>query len=191
MQRLSTVLWILLTTSSVHAQPADHQPQQVLPSKPEPRPAQELQLQQEPPREAPPVGVNSGPSLVMPQPAEAPASETRKLVAISLLSSGAGALGLGLIVGAGARSTYGEVKTLCGADLMCDTPTTFERGQHLVGIARLQAAISTVSIAAGSAAVVTGLVVWLTAPAERHRELTHVVPVVSTKDVALTVTGRF
>ena len=127
----------------------------------------------------------------MPQPAEAPASETRKLVAISLLSSGAGALGLGLIVGAGARSTYGEVKTLCGADLMCDTPTTFERGQHLVGIARLQAAISTVSIAAGSAAVVTGLVVWLTAPAERHRELTHVVPVVSTKDVAITVTGRF
>ena len=101
------------------------------------------------------------------------------------------AVGIGLIVGAGARSTYGEVKALCGADLVCDTGPTFARGQQLVSDARWQAKISTVTVVAGGAAVLTGLVVWLTAPRERPTEATRVVPIVTTKDVALAITGRF
>jgi hypothetical protein len=194
MQRLSTVLWILLITSRVHAQPNDHQARQAPPAQQEPRPIQQPVFPQEPSREAPQIGLvetNAVPNPVTSQLPDAPVSQTRKLASIGFLASGGAALGVGIIVGMGARSTYGEVKTLCGADLVCDTPSTFERGQHLVRIARLQAGISTVTIAAGGAAVLSGLVVWLTAPTERRTETTRVVPIVSAKDVALAVTGRF
>jgi hypothetical protein len=191
MQRLSTVLWIGLTTSPAHAQPSENQPQQKPPSQQEPRPTQEPLSQQDPLHEAPLVRVNAIPSLVTPQLPDTPVSRPRKLVGVGLVAGGAVAIGVGIIVGMGARLTYDQAKTLCGAGLVCDTPATYERGQHLVGNARLQAAISTVAIATGGAAVVTGLVVWLTAPTERRTETTRVVPIVSTKDVTLAITGRF
>ena len=191
MQRRSIGLWILVLSSRVHAQPRDHFPPQVASTRQEPRPEPELLSPQGPPSDAPLAGKDAGRESMMPIVPDTPVSRPRKLVAAGLAAGGATAIGIGLIVGAGARSTYGEVKALCGSDLVCDTPATFQQGHHLVGNARLEAAISTVAIAAGGAAIATGLVVWLTAPRERPAESTRIVPIVSAKDVALAVTGRF
>jgi len=110
---------------------------------------------------------------------------------VGLAAGGVAAIGVGIIVGFQARSTYDDVKALCGTGLVCNTPASFERGHRLVGDARSQAAISTMAVAAGGTLILTGLAVWLIAPEHGHAEATRVAPLVSAKDVALAVTGRF
>lgn len=179
MQRLSTISWILLGTSQVHAQSSDKHPPHE-------------QLAQQASHGAPVPGSNAVLSPMTPQPPDTPRSPRRKLVGAGLVAGGVVmGIGVGTIVGLGARSTYDEARMLCGADLKCGTPATFERGQHLVSSARMQAAVSTVAVAAGGAAVVTGLIVWLTAPKKRQTETMRIVPIVTAKDVALAITGGF
>jgi len=79
--------------------------------------------------------------------------------------------GSGLAVGAGgvvfgvlASSKWSKAKDLCGDDLRCDTQGDLERGNGLVSDARTYGNVSTVLVGVGAAAVVTGVVLWLTAP---------------------------
>jgi len=175
-------------------------PARPLPPRAEPPRAEPQPPRAEPPRIEPPGAVP--PRTEQPAPpepperavhplTEAPASRTRKRVGIGIAAAGGVAIGAGLVFGVKARSTNSEVRTLCGADLACDAPD-FDRGHHLVEDARSQALTATVLVAAGTAAVVTGAIVWLTAPAERPGPVARLVPILDRGDkVGLAITGRF
>jgi hypothetical protein len=143
----------------------------------------------EPPR-APPRApaekrVVAAPAVAVPAP-----SRTRTYVALGVATAGAAALGVGLVFGAKARSTYGDAETLCGADLVCD-PADYDKGRRLVRDARSTATVSTVLVAAGSAAVVTAAVLWLTAPRSRERTAARIVPVVGDRGAGIAAVGSF
>lgn len=116
---------------------------------------------------------------------------TRKLAGIAVAAGGGVALGVGVVFGAKARATYRDVRALCGADLVCDTRSDFDRGHQLVEDARSQATTATLLIAAGGVAVAAGAVIWLTAPAERRPEAARIAPIVNGRDVGLAVVGGF
>jgi hypothetical protein len=118
-------------------------------------------------------------------------SPTRRYVALGIGAGGVVASGVGLVFGAKARSTYGDAQALCGASLRC-SPTDYDRGNHLIGDARSSAAISTVLVVAGGAAIAAGVVLWLTAPALPHEVATvRIVPVADDRSAGLAVIGGF
>jgi tetratricopeptide (TPR) repeat protein len=117
-------------------------------------------------------------------------SPTRKRVALGLGAGGVVAVGVGLLFGQKARSTYSDAKTLCGERLACD-PADYERGKQLIGDARSSAMISTVLVATGGAAIVAGSIVLLTIPRARERVTARIVPVVHDRGAGLAVAGRF
>lgn len=140
----------------------------------------------EPPR--PPARAQVDPRVAT-QAAPAP-SQTRRYVALGVGGAGAAALGVGLVFGARARSTYRDAETLCGADLVCD-PESYDKGKRLVRDANSQATISTVLVAAGGAAIVTAAVLWITAPRPRERTVARVLPVAHDRGAGLVVAGSF
>ena len=154
--------------------------------------AETVAIPQLSPRPEPPAASSARP--VAPAPAvrlAAPGSSRWRYAGMAITAGGALALGAGLVVGAKARSTYGDVKTLCGADLVCDSQPDYDRGHALVGEARSQATISTVLVAAGGAAIAAGVIVWLAAPGPRRTETARVVPVLDPHGIGLGVVGRF
>jgi hypothetical protein len=116
-------------------------------------------------------------------------SRTRTYVAIGAGAAGVAALGVGLVFGARARSTYGDAEALCGADLVCD-PASYEKGDQIVRDARSTATVSTVFVAAGGAAIVGATVLWLTTPRARERAA-RLVPVSHDRGAGIAVAGRF
>jgi hypothetical protein len=117
-------------------------------------------------------------------------ARTRKLIGIGVAGGGALLTGVGLFLGARASSTYDDAKALCGAELICENDTDFEKGKDLIDRARTQATVSTVLVVSGIAAAAAGVVVWFTAP-KRERAETAVVPVVTDRDLGVAVMGRF
>lgn len=124
-------------------------------------------------------------------PAPAARSRTRTFAAIGLVAGGGAVLGAGLAFGLKARSTHDEAATLCGTDLICDTDMAATRGHELVRDARSDATVSTVLVAAGGAAIATGVIVWLTAPRPRDTHAVRIVPTAARGDVGLTLAGSF
>jgi len=139
-----------------------------------------------PPIQAPP---HREQRLAASQSVPAP-SRTRKFVALGVGAAGVAALGVGLVFGAKARSTYRDAEALCGADLVCD-PADYDKGKRLVRDANSQATISTVLVAASGAAIVTAAVLWLTAPRPRERTVARIAPVIDGHGGGLAVVGRF
>jgi tetratricopeptide (TPR) repeat protein len=126
------------------------------------------------------------------QPAEpaAPPSRTRTYVALGAGAAGVAAVGIGLVFGAKARSTYKDAEALCGTNLAC-SPADYPRDQQLVHDARSSATISTVLVIAGGAAIAAGTVVFLTAPRAPERATAQIVPVVHAHGGGLAFTGGF
>ena len=75
-------------------------------------------------------------------------------------------------------------KVLCSTD-------AYPRGQQLIRDTRSDATISTVLVAAGGAAVVTGAVVFFTGRRPRERATAQIIPVIDDRATGLAVTGRF
>ena len=119
-------------------------------------------------------------------------SQTRMLLGLGIAAAGGVAVGVGLAFGAKARSTDADVTALCGSDHLCDSTPDYERGHQLASDAKSQATTATVLIAAGGAAAVAGVIVWLTAPREHAPRTARIVPVIGgASDVGLAVVGGF
>jgi tetratricopeptide (TPR) repeat protein len=117
-------------------------------------------------------------------------SPTRKDVAAVVGAIGVASIGFGLVFGAKASSSYDDAKALCGSNLACTTEN-YSRGQQLIRDTRSEATISMVLVAAGVAAVVTGVVVFLTEQRPRERATAQLVPMIYDRGSGLAVTGRF
>jgi serine/threonine-protein kinase len=117
-------------------------------------------------------------------------SSTRKYVAVAVGAMGMASIGVGIWFGAKASSSYDDAKALCGSNLACSTEN-YARGQQLIRDTRSEATISTVMAAAGVAAVVTGIVVFLTGRRPRERATAQLVPMIHVRDSGLAVAGRF
>lgn len=123
------------------------------------------------------------------EPAALP-SRTRKYVAIGVGAAGVAAVGIGLVFGAKAKSTYKDAEALCGVDLAC-SPADYPRDRQLVQDARSSATTSTVLVIAGGAAIAAGAVVFLTAPRAPERATARIVPVVHDRGAGVAITGGF
>jgi hypothetical protein len=123
-------------------------------------------------------------------PPERVISPTRKYVAIAVSAVGVASIGVGLLFGGKANSAYHDAQALCGANLVCSTGN-YARGQQLIRDTRSDAAISTVLVAAGGAAIVTGAVVLLTGRRPRERATAQIISVTYDRGSGLAVMGRF
>jgi tetratricopeptide (TPR) repeat protein len=119
-----------------------------------------------------------------------PMSPARKYTAIGLGGAGVAAIGVGLLFGAKASSSFKEAKALCSTSLVCD-PDNYDQGRQLTRDARVSATISTVLVAAGGAAIVAGAIVVLTRPRAQERATARIVPVTHDRGAGLAIMGRF
>jgi tetratricopeptide (TPR) repeat protein len=128
--------------------------------------------------------------LVTTEPA-APASRTRKYVALGLGAAGVAAVGVSLVFGAKANSSFSDAKSLCGASLACSDAGAYSRDKQLVSNARSSATTSTVLMIGGGAAIAAGVVVLLIAPRTPERATARIVPVTHDGGAGLALTGTF
>lgn len=121
----------------------------------------------------------------------APASPTRKYVALGLGAAGVVAVGVSLVFGAKANSSFSDAKNLCGANLACSDAAAFSRDKQLVHDARSSATASTVLMIGGGAAIAAGVVVLLTAPRTPEHATARLVPVTHDGGAGLALAGTF
>lgn len=116
-------------------------------------------------------------------------SSMRKYITIGAGATGLAAVGIGLLFGAKASSTYNDAKALC-VSLACD-PADYDKGKQLSRDARSDATAATVLVAVGGASIVAGAIVFLTTPRERERATARIVPVIHDRGTGLAIIGRF
>jgi len=118
-------------------------------------------------------------------PPPPPASHRRTYAAVIVT---AGTLGIATSVGFGlsARSKYNQARNRCGSSEACPDMATLDQANDDVRVAQRRGNIATIVGAASGAALVGGVVLWLTAP--------HGVAVsgsASASSAGVTVSGRF
>jgi tetratricopeptide (TPR) repeat protein len=119
-----------------------------------------------------------------------PPPPTRKYIALGAGIAGVAAVGVGLVFGARARSTYDEAKALCGSEQVC-SPADYPKDRQLIRDARSSGTISTVLVIAGGGAILAGAILFVTAPRAEERATARVVPVVHDRGAGLAISGRF
>jgi hypothetical protein len=130
--------------------------------------------------EPPPV---PRPVMLAPPPPPAPSS-TQKTVALVLGGAGVGAVVVGVVFGAMARSDWNDSRAHCDAMNFCD-----DAGFDEVESAQRSAGVATVLVGSGLVAIAAGGVLWLTAP--RASDRVTVAPAVAPGRVGWTLSGRF
>lgn len=120
----------------------------------------------------------------------APRSKPRMYAALGVGGAGVVAVGVGLVFGARASSSYSDAKKLCGDDMVCPA-AKLDEDKQLVSDARSSATISTVLVIGGGAAIATGVILYLTAPRGRERATARLVPVPHQGGAGLALTGAF
>jgi len=120
-----------------------------------------------------------------------PPSRTRRYVGLGVGAAGVVAVGVGLLFGVKANSTYSDAKALCDSNLVCNSPTDYDKAKDLMRDARWRATISTVLVVAGGTAIVAGAIVLLTAPHARERVTAQIVPVMHDRGAGLAIMGGF
>ncbi|HEU4727319.1 MAG TPA: hypothetical protein VFT22_05510 [Kofleriaceae bacterium] len=126
-------------------------------------------------------------------PAAEPAVRVSRIhmyIALSSGVTGVAAVGVSLVFGTKANSSFNDAKALCGVNLVC-SPDDYSKGQQLIHDARSHATTSTVFITAGAVAIAAGAIVYLTAPRTRERTAARLVPIAHPGDVGLALLGRF
>lgn len=113
----------------------------------------------------------------------------RKYLTIGAGATGVAVVGIGLVFGAKARSTYNDAKTLC-MNMACD-PADYNRGTQLIHDARSDATISTVLVAAGGAAIAASAILFFTTPGEREQATARITPIIHDRGTGLAILGRF
>jgi hypothetical protein len=146
------------------------------------------------PDDAPPRGpAEHGNALLPEEPGPPPPRRGSGRKTLGLIVGGAGlavAAG-GLGVGVLARGKWDDAKAICGDDLGCDSPDDLERGNALVSDARTFGNVSTVLVGVGAAALVTGIILYVTAPddAAPDEHAWRVAPAVDADGVYVTIGG--
>ncbi|MBK9031846.1 MAG: hypothetical protein IPL61_11060 [Myxococcales bacterium] len=133
------------------------------------------------------------PIVVRPPPPPPPPSDPgpgRRRLGLGLTAGGVAALGAGVAFGLMARSASDEAKAECGGDVG-DCRGDLATARDLTDSARTRATISTVAFAVGGAAVVGGVVLYLTAPKRRGAREVAVAPAVGSDQLGLLVRGSF
>jgi hypothetical protein len=116
--------------------------------------------------------------------------KTRRMTGLIVGGAGLAAAAVGLGFGVSARSKWNEANDgPCDPDTNVCTPA----GQELADSARSRATISTVMVGVGAAMVVTGAVLYLTAPRaqERRSRSARLSPSGGASSVGVTLTGQF
>jgi tetratricopeptide (TPR) repeat protein len=121
----------------------------------------------------------------------APRSPARSYAAIGIGAAGVAAVGVGLVFGAKASSTYSDAKAVCAPDLVCGNAADYEKANTLMRDARSRATLSTVLVVGGGAAIVAGAIVLLTAPRAQERATARLVPVPHDGGAGLALLGEF
>lgn len=85
---------------------------------------------------------------------------------------------------------FNDAKALCGMALTCRS-SDYTAGRQLIHDARSDATFSTVLVAAGGAAIVAGVIVYLTRPGENEHRAARVVPVAHDRGTGLAISGSF
>jgi tetratricopeptide (TPR) repeat protein len=115
------------------------------------------------------------------------ASKRKKRRAIAAIVGGVGlaAIAGGAFFGVSANGKFGDAKDLCGGDIDQCAPARVGEAQVLVDDARSAANLSSILFAAGGAMVVTGAVLWFTAPGVEQRMA------ISPTGNGVAISGRF
>jgi tetratricopeptide (TPR) repeat protein len=139
-----------------------------------------------PPPEPDPV-----PAVVVPPPPPPPSDPGPGRRRLAYISAGVGlaAIGVGATFGMMATADNDEAKRTCGGAID-DCRGDVAAAQDLVDGARTKALISTIGFAVGGAAVVGGVVLYLTAPKARERAVA-IAPHVGADGGGLVVHGRW
>lgn len=116
-----------------------------------------------------------------PAPAD-PASSAQRTVGVLVLGGGIALIGVGAVFGVMAGATNADALASCNTQI--EPTRCSQRGLDLTDDARTQALLSTIFLVAGGAAVVSGAVLWLTAPVK-------VAPTASATGAGLSATARF
>jgi hypothetical protein len=116
----------------------------------------------------------------------------RKKGAIVLGGAGGVALVVGLVYGAKARSSWADVQSLCGSDLVCPDQH-LANAEQLVEDTRSAGNLSSVLVGAGAVAVAGAIWLWVTAPepAADDRVGLQLAPQVGPSGVGLVAAGWF
>lgn len=145
---------------------------------------------------APALLAEPAPSSVAPSAEPVPPSATvlvdrgrgRRIAGLAIVGAGVVGLGVGLGFGAWAKTTWDEAQAEGRCDLATNQCTP--AGQELAEDARRRATISTVTVGLGAAALVTGAVLYFTAPKPEQRTVV-VMPSVAPGAGGFSVSGRF
>lgn len=151
-------------------------------------PALEKRPEAQPPPDPDPVPVQLPPPPP-PAPVDLDPGHGRRVLGLGLAAGGVAALGVGVAFGLMAGSANDDAKRECGGDVN-DCRGDLAAAQDLIDGARTKATISTVGFAVGGAALVGGVVLYLTAPAKRNQEVA-LVPVIGGDAVGVLARGVF
>jgi hypothetical protein len=109
----------------------------------------------------------------------------RRTIAAIVGGIGVVAVGGGVVFGLSASGKFADAKDICGGEIDQCAPARVGEAQVLVDDARSAANLSSILFAAGGAAIVTGAVIWFTAPKAEQRIA------ISPTSNGFVVSGRF
>lgn len=146
-----------------------------------------------PPPDAPPDITVPDEPIKLPPPAPVNDGHGRRVLGLAVAGVGVAALGAGAVLGMSASSKYRDAQDACGGDVTdCrGDAAQVARADKLVDSARSRALFSTIAFAAGGAAVVGGVVLYLTAPRARAEKSIAVAPGFGPGQASVVVSGRF
>ncbi len=114
----------------------------------------------------------------------------RRILGLTLTGAGVGGLVVGGVFGYQARELNNSAKRSCGGDIEHCQPASTNTAQLEVNRARSAARISTVGFIAGGALVVTGVVLFVSAPKAEQRAVS-ISPLVDGTTAGLALSGRY
>lgn len=137
-----------------------------------------------------PIVVPPKPEREPPPVVEQPApSSSRKKIGLVVVGIG-GALAItGTVFGVIARGRYNDAKDICGGDIDACDPARIAESQDKVDGARSAGNLSTITMIAGGAALVTGIVLIVTAP--KRSAGVAIVPAVGDGSAGIVLSGGF
>jgi hypothetical protein len=134
-----------------------------------------------------------GPSITGPAHVDhgEPTKSNRKLIAYGVGGAGIVATGVGLLFGAQAKGLKGEADDLCNGDTSMCPADKIDDANKKIDKARSKATISTIGVGVGVAAIVGGVVLYLTAPSGESQAESAWLPVVGGDQLGFAYTGSF
>jgi tetratricopeptide (TPR) repeat protein len=117
--------------------------------------------------------------------AAVPAGRGRKRLGLVIGGSGLVIAGAGAVFGVLAMSSWNEAKDLCDDDRTCSSDADAAKANDLAADTRLRGNVSTILLGIGGAAVVTGVILYLTAPSGSAHPAEHAFSLSPTGDGAL------